>query len=336
MHGVKGQPRAALLPQGLGTNQGHGGFVTRFGLTGDIAHRFIQQQGDALLLLPVGEWIEANRAIGINFGAQFADALPVYPHPAALDIGIGFAARAQSTFGHQFGETYGLGHNRQLLDETGIMLELQHMPSIYSGLTQRAGLGIFMSRMPRILRPVTPDSSISCFPPIADRRARALILGSMPGKESLRARQYYAHPRNAFWMIMGDLLGAEPELAYKTRTTILKAAGIAVWDVLASCTRASSLDADIDPATLVVNDFAAFYRAHPHITQVFFNGAMAEKFYLKHVSFTAHPNVHFQRLPSTSPAHAGMPYAQKLHHWQAIMQQRDVMNDRHAGLALDK
>ena len=171
--------------------------------------------------------------------------------------------------------------------------------------------------MPHILRPASP---ISCFPPIADKHARVLILGSMPGKESLRAQQYYAHPRNAFWMIMGDLFGAQPELAYGARIAILKTAGVAVWDVLASCTRASSLDADIDPTTLVVNDFAAFYRAHPRIAQVFLNGAMAEKFYLKHVSFAADPKLHFQRLPSSSPAHAGMPYAQKLQHWRAIAQ----------------
>lgn len=170
----------------------------------------------------------------------------------------------------------------------------------------------------RLPRPVSASSPISCFPPIADRHARVLILGSMPGKESLRAQQYYAHPRNAFWKIMGDLLGAKPELAYQARVGLLKVAGIAVWDVLASCTRAGSLDADIDPATLVVNDFDAFYRAHTHIRQVFFNGAMSEKCYLKHVS-TTNQNIHCQRLPSTSPAHAGMSYAQKLAHWQTII-----------------
>ena len=172
--------------------------------------------------------------------------------------------------------------------------------------------------MSRTLRPAPSISPISCFPPIADKHARVLILGSMPGKESLRAQQYYAHPRNAFWMIMGDLFGAAPKLAYQDRVALLKTAGIAVWDVLASCTRASSLDADIVPASLVVNDFAAFYRTHLQITQVFFNGAMAKKFYEKHVSFAAHPKLHFQRLPSTSPAHAGMAYAQKLQHWHVI------------------
>lgn len=167
----------------------------------------------------------------------------------------------------------------------------------------------------------SPTLPVSCFSPIADRHARVLILGSMPGKESLRAQQYYAHPRNAFWRIMGDLFGAAPELAYIDRINILKAAGVAVWDVLASCTRSSSLDADIDPATMEINDFAAFYRTHPHIFRVFFNGAMAEQFYFRHIASSVNPNLAYQRLPSTSPAHAGMIYAEKLHHWRVMTQQ---------------
>lgn len=162
---------------------------------------------------------------------------------------------------------------------------------------------------------------IESFPPIADKRARLLILGTMPGKESLRAAQYYAHPCNAFWKIMDDLLGASPQLTYAKRVQILKAAGIAVWDVLASCTRASSLDSDIDTTSLIVNDFELFYHAHPRITRVFFNGAAAEKFY--RVDVQAHDKqrvLDYQRLPSTSPAHAGMRYAEKLEQWRTIIQ----------------
>ena len=70
-------------------------------------------------------------------------------------------------------------------------------------------------------------SRIHSFPPIENAGARILILGSMPGKESLRAGQYYAHPRNAFWPIMGSLIGAAPALPYQQRVHILQAAGIA-------------------------------------------------------------------------------------------------------------
>ncbi len=165
--------------------------------------------------------------------------------------------------------------------------------------------------------PAAEIPPVLSFPPIADSDARVLILGSMPGKASLRAMQYYAHPRNAFWQIMGALLGAGPDIAYQARTNKLKAAGIAVWDVLASCVRVSSLDADIDPDTLLVNDFQSFYRAHPKITDVFFNGAVAEKFYRKHIQFQ-HLTLNYRRLPSTSSAHAGMRDAQKLQAWEAV------------------
>lgn len=157
------------------------------------------------------------------------------------------------------------------------------------------------------------------FPPIADARARVLILGTMPGKESLRAAQYYAHPRNAFWKIMGELVGAGFELPYDVRVKKLKAARIAVWDVLASCERESSLDADIDAETMVVSDFESFYNAHPKITHVFFNGAIAEKFYRIHTqALHLHRALNYQRLPSTSPAHAGMRFAEKLQAWEVV------------------
>ena len=119
-------------------------------------------------------------------------------------------------------------------------------------------------------------SPIRSFAPIAAPGATVLILGSMPGRASLLAGQYYAHPRNAFWPIMGELFGAGPELPYARRVRVLARAGVAVWDVLASCTRGGSLDSDIDPGSIVANDFASFFRAHPRIERVYFNGAMAE------------------------------------------------------------
>ncbi len=118
---------------------------------------------------------------------------------------------------------------------------------------------------------------------------------------------------------MGDLLGAAPALPYKSRIQILKSAGIAVWDVLASCTRESSLDSDINAAC--ANDFESFFLTHPGITHVFFNGAMAEECFRTLVLRLLESRVlHYQRLPSTSPAHAGMSYNQKLKAWEAIIQ----------------
>lgn len=165
----------------------------------------------------------------------------------------------------------------------------------------------------------TKMSEIHSFLPIADVSARILVLGSMPGKESLRAQQYYAHPRNSFWMIMGELFGALPTLPYESRTEILKAAGVAVWDVLASCTRDGSLDSDIDKTSIVANDFSTFFRNHTQISAVFFNGTMAEHCFARHVlpQLTSQP-LHFQRLPSTSPANAAVRYETKREAWAAI------------------
>jgi double-stranded uracil-DNA glycosylase len=163
-------------------------------------------------------------------------------------------------------------------------------------------------------------SHIRCFAPVANTDAKVLVLGSMPGKESLRAGQYYAHPRNAFWKIMGDLAGAYPDLPYEQRLHILKSCGIALWDVLATCVRSSSLDAHIKED--VANDFASFFLQHPHITHVFFNGAKAEQCFRKHVQGSLKYKARqFCRLPSTSPAHAGMTYADKLDAWRIVMQQ---------------
>ena len=161
---------------------------------------------------------------------------------------------------------------------------------------------------------------VQSFPPIESPSATVLILGSMPGKESLRAGQYYAHPRNAFWPIMGDLVGAGTSLPYEMRIQKLESAGIALWDVLASCIRHSSMDADIETDSICTNDFASFFLKHPRITRVFFNGAMAEQFFLKHVRHLQGPRqLNCQRLPSTSPAYASMRYEQKLNAWKVIM-----------------
>jgi double-stranded uracil-DNA glycosylase len=165
---------------------------------------------------------------------------------------------------------------------------------------------------------------VQSFAPIGDAKARVLILGSMPGKASLAAGQYYAHPQNLFWRILGEVTGASPASPYAARARALKSCGIALWDVLESCAREGSLDSDIDDASISGNDFASFYRAHPRIAHVFFNGAKAEACYRKHVlpalgDAPAPPG--YQRLPSTSPANASMSRAHRQKVWkQALLQ----------------
>lgn len=167
-------------------------------------------------------------------------------------------------------------------------------------------------------------SRIQSFVPQADRDARILILGSMPGKASLEQQQYYAHPRNAFWPILSSLFGFDANADYVQRIACLKAAKIGLWDVLASCERNSSLDADIVEASLVPNDLGAFLESHYQIKKIFFNGATAERLfrlYLQSALDNSLAGLSLQRLPSTSPAHASMSFEQKLECWKIIAEQ---------------
>ena len=160
---------------------------------------------------------------------------------------------------------------------------------------------------------------VHSFPPIARAGARILILGTMPGKVSLRERQYYAHPRNAFWRIGGEVFGFDAQAAYRTRAAALAASGVALWDVLKSCTRAGSLDSDIVSSSAVPNDIANFLARHPRIRRVCFNGAKAEELYLRHVRphLRDRAEIEYLRLPSTSPAHASISFSRKLLAWRA-------------------
>ena len=157
------------------------------------------------------------------------------------------------------------------------------------------------------------------FPPACASDARVLVLGSMPGEASLAAAQYYAHPRNAFWPIMGALFGAGPALPYPERLQRLQAAGVALWDVIAACERQGSLDSAIAPASIEANDFARLFRDCPQIRHVFFNGSAAEAAFRRHVrGRIALPALSFTRLPSTSPAHAARSFEAKLAAWQPV------------------
>jgi hypoxanthine-DNA glycosylase len=166
-------------------------------------------------------------------------------------------------------------------------------------------------------------SLLTSFPPVASRTARVLILGSMPGVESLRQEQYYAHPQNAFWYIMGGLFGAGPDLTYAARKRRLGAAGIALWDVLKHCERPGSLDSEIRSESMIVNDFAGFFEKHPRIAAIFFNGHKSEKTFERHVVPLLDARIldlPRQRLPSTSPAYAVLSRDEKLEQWRVVQE----------------
>lgn len=158
------------------------------------------------------------------------------------------------------------------------------------------------------------------FPPLADVSAKALILGSMPGVASLAAGEYYAHSRNAFWPIMGELLGAAPGLPYDERLARLQAAGLALWDVIGRCHRPGSLDASIAAGSAQYNDFVGLFARCPDIAHVLCNGATAATAFRRFIlpQLGERPLV-VHRLPSTSPAHAARPYAEKRDAWAAAL-----------------
>jgi TDG/mug DNA glycosylase family protein len=165
-----------------------------------------------------------------------------------------------------------------------------------------------------------------CLAPIVSAGARTLILGSLPGRRSLQMQQYYAHPQNAFWKLIAAIFGTESSLPYTRRVGTLTANGVALWDVLAAAERPGSLDSSIVAASAQVNDFVSFYRAHPRIRRVLFNGRKAEDIY-RRVVLPALPaafgHLRYVSMPSTSPAHAGMTFAEKLERWTTIKE-----NDR--------
>lgn len=166
---------------------------------------------------------------------------------------------------------------------------------------------------------------VHSFTPVADPGCRVLILGSMPGKLSLEQQQYYAHPQNLFWPFMRELFGILPPLPYEQRRSQLIMHQVAVWDVLQECFRSSSLDGDIEEASIIANDFTLFFSAHPNLHHVFFNGSKAEQAYQRHVLKKQRipATLQYKKLPSTSPANASIPRAIKLAQWQAVRQAVD-------------
>jgi hypoxanthine-DNA glycosylase len=159
------------------------------------------------------------------------------------------------------------------------------------------------------------------FGPIAERDAKVLVLGTIPGRQSLDVGQYYANRQNAFWFIMERIFEAKPSLDYEARTAMLKAAGVALWDVLLTAERDRSVDSAIVVGSEIANDFRSFFGLHNHIRAVFFNGARAETLF-RRFALPGLPQVHslpMLRLPSTSPANARLTRNDKLTAWRAVL-----------------
>lgn len=157
----------------------------------------------------------------------------------------------------------------------------------------------------------------SALPASVDMNTRVLLLGSLPGERSLQAGEYYAHPTNAFWWLMGEVL-AEPDLRarpYPERLDLLKAHGIGLWDVIATARRQGSLDTAIRDAT--ERDLAGFAGRLPHLRMIGFNGGTAARRGRRQL---AHLDAGWALvdLPSSSAAYAALSRAAKLDVWRGI------------------
>jgi hypoxanthine-DNA glycosylase len=152
------------------------------------------------------------------------------------------------------------------------------------------------------------------FPPVVDAQARVLVLGTLPGEESLRRGEYYAHPRNLFWPIIFTLFGEPPASNYAERLAFLTAHRIAVWDVCEIGEREASADSAIRMER--PNAIGRLLDQHPLIRAVAFNGTTARRLYDRH--FARCEELTYLALPSTSPAHATIDFSAKLARWTAL------------------
>jgi hypoxanthine-DNA glycosylase len=163
---------------------------------------------------------------------------------------------------------------------------------------------------------VTKKSSITlrCFKPFVHATSRVLILGSMPGPQALRKQQYYGFEGNHFWTVIPALFGLPRPQRYQDRLALVKRNKIALWDVLGSCERVGALDSAIKNP--VVNAIPTLLKKHRGIKAIFINGRFAHTLFLKHHGDAVDRPVVY--LPSTSPANAAMPLAEKIKRWRVI------------------
>ena len=163
---------------------------------------------------------------------------------------------------------------------------------------------------------------VQSFPPLLCDQPKILVLGSMPGRRSLEMHQYYGHPQNHFWRIMGKLCNAGLEIPYQKRIVALQNAGIALWDVLQVCDRDGSLDGNILKESEIANDLSGLLSDFPTIRVVGFNGGKAwltfRRLILPTLGSGITEHLALYPLPSTSPANARMKFEDKLNLWRVI------------------
>lgn len=159
------------------------------------------------------------------------------------------------------------------------------------------------------------------FPPLLagqNESVNTLILGSAPSVKSLQMQQYYAHPQNSFWWIMGQLFNFDHQQPYAQLQQSLCDNGVIVWDVLASCEREGSLDSAIQGDTEIANDIPMLLSHYQGINRILCNGGVAFKLLKRHYRELFSQSLEVLKMPSTSPAFASMSKEQKLEEWSVL------------------
>ncbi|WP_026705121.1 DNA-deoxyinosine glycosylase [Flavobacterium soli] len=156
---------------------------------------------------------------------------------------------------------------------------------------------------------------ISSFPPIIDKNAETLILGTMPGVTSLVKQEYYGYAQNAFWKIMFSIFDKLPvPEAFPQKANLLIKNKIALWDVLQHCERKGSLDIHIK--NHIENDFDSLFSEYPKIKRILFNGKESHKYFMK--KFGQIEGITYHVMPSTSPANT-VAFEKKLQLWSEVL-----------------
>ncbi|MFT5656778.1 MAG: TDG/mug DNA glycosylase family protein [Gammaproteobacteria bacterium] len=157
--------------------------------------------------------------------------------------------------------------------------------------------------------------------PIIGRNPRIIILGSMPGIISINAAQYYANPRNMFWAVLAELFGIDTDCSYQARVEQIRELPIILWDTLKACHREGSLDSKILNTEIEANDIVGLLEQHQSVQAIVFNGAASAKYFDRLITphMPAKRNIELLKMPSTSPANAGMGFDQKIESWKELL-----------------
>lgn len=170
----------------------------------------------------------------------------------------------------------------------------------------------------KVEKTVIPDKQrvgvIKGLPPVVNGKSKVLILGTMPGKDSLKKQAYYGNDRNLFWKLLANVVGKEVPTEYEARKVFLLENKIALWDVCQTCFREGSLDNAITGET--PNELISFLQKYPEIKAIALNGQKAEKLFTKY--FGRIPGIELYSMPSTSGANAGIKRETKVSRWSKI------------------